>query len=95
MQNYGKKTWREFVNTPPENPVYYPCWNITLSDEANEVNQQITDTTLQYIPKAIIGSEDEFESTWNSYTEAIKKIDVKVYEDAINEGIQERISSWR
>lgn len=95
MKNYGKKTWREFVNSPPENPVYYPCWNITLSDEATEVNQQITDATVQYIPKAITGPVAEFDNTWNTYVDTIKKIDVKVYEDAINQGIQERISNWK
>lgn len=95
MKAYGKQTWREFVNSPPDNPVYYPCWNITLNDEAIEVNQQITDAGVQYLPKAITGSVDEFESNWNSYVDAIKKLDVKVYEDAINQGIQERIKNWQ
>ncbi len=95
MKAYGKQTWREFVNSPPDNPIYYPCWNITLSDEANEVNQQITDAGVQYLPKAISGSVDEFESNWTNYVDAIKKLDVKVYEDAINQGIQERIKNWQ
>lgn len=95
MQAYGKRTWREFVNSPPDNPVYYPCWNITLTEEANEVNQQLTDAAVQYLPKAITGSVDEFEDNWNKYVEAIRKIDVKVYEDCINEGIQERIRNWQ
>lgn len=95
MKAYNKKTWREFVNSPPDNPVYYPCWNITLSDEANEVNQQLTDAGVQYLPKIITGSVDDFESNWAEYVDVIKKIDVKVYEDAINAGIQERIKLWK
>jgi putative aldouronate transport system substrate-binding protein len=95
MKAYDKKTWREFVNSPPDNPVYYPCWNITLSDEATEVNQQLTDANVQYLPKAITGSVDDFESNWTKYVDTIKKIDVKVYEDAINQGIQERIENWK
>lgn len=95
MKAYGKTTWRDFVNSPPENPVYYPCWNITLNDEANEVNQQLTDAAVQYLPKAITGSEKDYESNWNKYVNAIKKIDVKVYEDAINAGIQQRLKDWQ
>lgn len=95
MEKYGKKTWREFVNSPPDNPVYYPCWNITLSDEANEVNQQLNDAAVQFLPKAIKGSTSDFESNWTKYTDTIKKIDVKVYEDDINKGIQERIENWK
>jgi putative aldouronate transport system substrate-binding protein len=95
MKAYDKKTWREFVNSPPENPVYYPCWNITLSDEAIEVNQQLTDAGVQFLPKAITGSVDDFESNWIKYVDSIKKLDIKVYEDAINQGIQERITNWK
>ncbi len=95
MKAYDKKTWREFVNSPPDNPVYYPCWNITLSSEATEVNQQLTDAGVQYLPKAITGPVDKFESNWTKYVDTIKKLDVKVYEDAINQGIQERISNWK
>ena len=94
MTKYNKKTWREFVNSPPENPVYYPAWNLTLSSSANEVNQQLTDAAVQFLPKAISGSTGEFEANWSAYVDQIKKIDVKTYEDAINAGIQDRIANW-
>ena len=95
MKAYNKTTWRDFVNSPPDNPVYYPAWNIALKDEAQMANQQLTDAAVQYLPKTIIGSVDEFESNWTDYVNAIKKIDVKAYEDAINQGIQERIANWK
>ena len=93
---YGKKTWRDFLNKPPENPVYYPAWNIALPDgsEAQMANKQLTDTALQYLPKAILADPKDFESIWAEYVEAISRINVKAYEDAINEGIQERIKNW-
>ncbi len=94
MEQYGKKTWREFVNVPPENPKYYPAWNITLSDEANQVNQQLTDANVQNLPKIIAGDPSDFEANWKAYVDAIGKIDVKVYEDAINAGIQDRLANW-
>ncbi len=95
MKAYNKQTWVQFVNSPPDNPVYYPCWNIGLSDAANEVNQQITDAGVQYLPKAITGSVDAFEGNWTKYVDTIHKLDVKVYEDAINQGIQQRIKDWK
>lgn len=96
LKAYGKKTWRDFLNQPPENPVYYPCWNIHLPDgsEAQMANQQLTDLSLQYLPRAILADPSEFEAIWNEYVSAIKKINVKAYEDAINAGIQERIKNW-
>ena len=95
MKAYNRQTWVQFVNSPPDNPVYYPCWNIGLSDEANEVNQQLNDAAVQYLPKAITGSVDAFEDNWTKYVDTIHKVDVKVYEDAINEGIQQRIKDWK
>lgn len=96
LNSYGKKTWRDFLNQPPENPIYYPAWNIDLVDgsDAQMANQQLTDTSLQYLPKAIMADPSEFEAIWAEYMAAIDKIDVKAVEDRINEGIQERIREW-
>ena len=96
LKAYGKKTWRDFLNQPPENPVYYPCWNIHLVDgsEAQMANRQLTDLSIQYLPKIIMADPGEFETLWAQYVSEIKKINVKAYEDAINEGIQERIKNW-
>ena len=96
LTQYGKKTWRDFNNQPPENPVYYPAWNIALPDgsDAQMVNKQLQDTALQYLPKAILAASSDFEGIWSQYVDAISKINVKAYEDAINAGIQERIRNW-
>jgi len=96
LAKYNKKTWRDFNNQPPENPVYYPCWSIPLQDgsEAQMANKQLTDTSLQYLPKAILADPSEFEKIWSDYVAAIGKINIKAYEDAINAGIQDRIKNW-
>lgn len=93
---YDKKTWRDFLNQPPDNPVYYPAWNIPLPDgsDAQMAERQMRDTAMQYLPRAILADPADFESIWNEYTEALGKINIKAYEDAINEGIQERIDNW-
>ncbi len=96
LNSYGKKTWRDFLNQPPDNPVYYPAWNIPLTDgsDAQMANRQLTDTALQYLPKAILANPSEFETVWKEYVEAIGKINIKAYEDAVNAGIQERVANW-
>lgn len=96
LTKYNKKTWRDFNNQPPENPVYYPAWNIALPDgsDAQMANKQLTDTSLQFLPKAIMANPNQFESIWSEYINAIGKINVKAYEDAINAGIQDRIKNW-
>lgn len=94
MEAYGKQTWLEFMNPQPENPKYYPAWNITLSDEANQVNQQLTDANVQNLPRIIAGDPDDFDANWQAYVDTISRIDVQVYEDAINAGIQDRLANW-
>ncbi len=96
LTKYNKKTWRDFNNQPPENPVYYPAWNIALPDgsDAQMANKQLTDASLQFLPKAILASPNDFEGIWSDYLNSIGKINVKAYEDAINAGIQDRLKSW-
>lgn len=95
MAKYGnKKTWLDFMNKVPENPKYYPAWNIKLSDDANQVNQQLTDTSVQNLPKIIAGNPADFDKNWQAYVDSIHKVDVKVYEDAVNAGIKNRLANW-
>jgi len=94
LTNYHKQTWRDFLNQPPENPVYYPAWSIPLADgsDAQLAYQQLTETSLQYLPKAILADPADFDNIWAQYTDAISKINISAYEDVINAGIQDRIA---
>ncbi|WP_425955618.1 ABC transporter substrate-binding protein [Xylanimonas sp. McL0601] len=94
MQKYGTKTWMDFVNKAPENPKYYPAWNITLDDAATQANQQMTDAAVQNLPKIIAGKTSDFDKNWKAYTDIFGQIDVKSYEDVINKGIQDRLKNW-
>jgi putative aldouronate transport system substrate-binding protein len=90
---YGKDTWRQFVNKPPENAPYYPCWSIALSNEAQTANLQMNDAALLYLPRAIMAAPAEFDSIWDDYLAALDVIDIEVYEQEINAGIQERLGN--
>lgn len=95
LAKYGnKKTWLDFVNNAPQNPKYYPAWNIKLSDDASQVNQQLTDTSVRNLPKIIAGKPADFDANWKTYLDSIHKVNVKVYEDAVNAGIKDRLANW-
>ncbi|GAE08273.1 hypothetical protein JCM10914_4563 [Paenibacillus sp. JCM 10914] len=54
----------------------------------------MNDLSTKYLPKAILAKPADFEAAWNEYTAEIDKVDVKAYEDRINEQIQWRIDNW-
>lgn len=96
LDKYGRKTWVEFLNQPPENPPYYPAWNIFLTDGSPEqmANTQISDLALQYLPRAILADPAEFDAVWEEYCAQIQLTNYKEYEDAINKEIQWRMDNW-
>ncbi|KKC49589.1 sugar ABC transporter substrate-binding protein [Paenibacillus sp. D9] len=96
LDAYGFKTWMDFFSPPPPNPVYYPAWQIDLIDgsPAAVANKQMTDASLKYLPIAIMSKTDKFDRAWDDYVDAYKKINVKAYEDRINEQIQWRMKNW-
>ncbi|WP_145332584.1 ABC transporter substrate-binding protein [Paenibacillus xylanexedens] len=96
LDAYGFKTWSDFFSPAPENPVYYPAWQVDLKEgsDASVANKQMTDTSLKYLPRAIMSNADQFDSIWSEYVDAYKKINVKAYEDRINEQLQWRIQNW-
>ena len=96
LDAYGYKTWTEFYSPAPENPVYYPAWQVSLIDGSGPsiASQQMNDASLKYLPRVIMAKQDQFESAWSEYVDAYKKIDVKTYEDYINEQLQWRIKNW-
>ncbi|MNP51676.1 hypothetical protein D3C76_1460170 [compost metagenome] len=76
--------------------MYYPAWQVDLKEgsDAAVANKQMTDTSLKFLPKAIMSKPDEFDNIWTEYVDAYKKIDVKSYEDRINEQLKWRIENW-
>lgn len=92
----GKKNWMEFLNDPPENPVYFPAWNIDKVDgsDADYANQKLTDLAVKYLPKLVMADSASFDSTWNDYCNEIDGINIQAYEDRMNEVIKWRVENW-
>ena len=91
-----KSSWHDFVNDVPENPVFFPVWDIPLGDnpEAHIAREELMDVTEEWMPILVKAPLGEFDRLWDEYVEAIQAINIQVFLDAINAGIQERIKIW-
>ncbi|MCL6601555.1 MAG: sugar ABC transporter substrate-binding protein [Paenibacillus sp.] len=96
LDAYGFNSYVDFFSEPPANPVYYPAWSIDLVEgsEAKVVNTKLNDLSTKFLPKAILAEPAKFESAWSEYVAQIGKVNVKAYEDKINEQIKWRIEKW-
>lgn len=96
LEAYGFDSYVDFFSEPPENEVAYPAWTIDLVEgsEAKVVSTKLNDLSTKHLPKAILAKPADFESAWSEYTAEIGKINIKAYEDRINEQIQWRIDNW-
>lgn len=96
LKKYKKNNWMDFLNEPPENPVYYPAWNIDLIDgsEADYAHQKLTDLSVKYLPKLIMSDTSEFEPLWQLYCDEIRTLNTDAYEARINEQIAWRVEHW-
>lgn len=96
LAQYGFNSYVDFFSEAPENEVAYPAWSVDLIDssEAKIVNTKQNELSTKYLPKAILAKPDEFESVWNEYVGEIGKLNIKAYEDRINEVLQWRRDTW-
>ncbi len=93
LSAYGVKTQGLLFGIPPENPVYFPCYTISIPVGTNEqiTDQKLKDYAFSNLPKIISSKPGDFESLWKKYTDQINKLDVAALEKLYNDGIQERI----
>lgn len=96
LDAYGFNSYVDFFSPPPENPIYYPAWSVDLVEgsPAKIANTKLNELSTKYLPKAILASPAEFEATWKEYVTEIQKLDIKAYEDRINEVLKWRIDNW-
>jgi putative aldouronate transport system substrate-binding protein len=49
---------------------------------------------VKHLPKTIMAKPADFEKVWKDYTDEIGKVNIKAYEDRINDQIKWRIDNW-
>ena len=93
LESYGKSTWRDFMNYPPSNPVYYPAWQIIMPDAsaAQMANAQLEEAALMWLPQIIMAPASEFDSLWAQYVAQVGLIDTAAVEEVITEGLMDRV----
>jgi len=96
LKEYDVECFPDLLREAPENPKYYPAWQIDLVDgsEASIADQKLQDVQIKYLPKLILAETSKFNGIWDEYVKEIKKLDIKAYEDRINEQIQWRLKNW-
>ena len=94
---YGVSSFAELMDpNPPENPVYFPAWQIIPPDgsPAQLVWTKATQIYRKMLPRVILARPADFEKAWADYVAAINKIDLKAYEDFMQAGINDRVKTW-
>lgn len=96
LAQYGFNSYVDFFSEAPENDIAYPAWSVDLVDgsEAKIVNTKQNELSTKYLPKAILAKSADFDSVWEEYTKEIGKLNIKAYEDRINEVLQWRRDTW-
>lgn len=96
LAQYGFNTYVDFFSPAPENDIAYPAWSVDLVDgsEAKIVNTKQNELSTKYLPKAILAKPEEFDSVWDEYVTDIRELNIKAYEDRINEVLQWRRDTW-
>jgi putative aldouronate transport system substrate-binding protein len=88
MDHYGYKTWSEFLNDAPPNPVYFPAWQIQLvNDAAREADQMLNDERAAYYPRLVKCKPDEFDAIWEEFQGRVDRIDIAAYIADIEAGL--------
>jgi putative aldouronate transport system substrate-binding protein len=96
LNAYKIKTYADFFSPAPENAPYYPVWSIPIIEGSPSkiADTKLDELALKYLPKIILSNPKDFDSLWTTYVNDIKKnVDVKVYEDTLNAGVQARIAT--
>jgi len=97
MDAYGIKSFTGLYNEPRdvEDIPYYPLWTITLEtgSAAQIESTRLGDTLREFVPRLVMTSTDDFENTWDEYTDRISGLMDKQIE-AYQEQIDWRVENW-
>lgn len=94
---YGVSSYAEMMDpNPPENPVWFPGWQLTPSDgsDAQIAWKKAEDLYRKYLPRIILGRPAQFEKLWAEYVDELSKVGLEKYEAFMQQGIDQRIRDW-
>ncbi|WP_425436630.1 hypothetical protein [Paenibacillus donghaensis] len=96
LDGYGINSYADFFSEPGPNPVAYPAWSIDLVEgsDAKIAETKMGELKTKFLPKAILASSSDFDKVWNDFVKEMGKVNVKAYEDRINEQLKWRFDTW-
>lgn len=96
LKAYNVETQGQLHSDPPENPIYFPAWSINVpsNSEPSTVSVQMQDLAFEFLPAIITADPSEFESKWDDFVKKHEALNIDIFEDHINEGIQKRVEEW-
>lgn len=100
LDGYGYKTFLDFLSADEPNYPWYPMWSYTNTWTADTpeglAKNAITDLKHEWLPRAMMASEAEFDAIWDEYQAAYNaEVDVDAYLDALTAEIQRRAAVSR
>ena len=100
LDGYGYKTFLEFLSADEPNESWYPIWSYTNTwnsdTDYGAAKAKITDLKHEWLPKAMMASEDQFDSIWEEYLETYRKeVDVDAYLDELTAEVKRRVAVAR
>lgn len=97
LEQYGYQTYSEFFSPAPENPTYYPAWNISIEDgtDAKVASTKCGDTKAIWLPQLIKCSPEEFEGMWEQYVSEYESCNPDEVVKVLQETINWRMENWK
>lgn len=97
LKAYGVSSFAELMDpNPPENPVYFPAWQLVPPDgsPAQIAWKKAEDLYRKYLPRIILARPAQFETLWNEYVGELNKVGLEEYEKFMKQEIQKRVTKW-
>lgn len=97
LNAYHVSSYAELMSAnPPENPIYYPAWQIDPPDghPAKVAWKKAEDAFVKDLPKVILAKPADFDKQWAAYLADLGKANLATYEKYVQDGILDRVKRW-
>lgn len=96
LKAYKADSFQDLYSTPKKQPLYYPCWQISVpsASPAFTEKQKLYDLALEYLPQCVTAAKGKYNTVWNTYYSEMHKTDINAFLKVENDGIQYRLKAW-
>ena len=99
LDAYGYSRWTDFLNDPvKENSPWFPLYafsdNLDSASDAGNAKNKMKQIKLEWLPRVIMSSPEEFEEQWKNYKEYFyNHVDVEAYINALNDAVAKSVNN--